>query len=192
MTKVLLTNTTSTPLGLPRGATLGPNASQEVNADVWASMEHHDVVKAWIDAGALKLGEASLGDDAAQSDEERIAGARTLGLAPLGTNNQAAPTETAATSGVLPVEANATHIEQQPTKPWATKDPAPAEVIDPADATGADVGGEDASGTSDAEATDLSKLTKDELKAYIEKRGGAVTGNPNKDELLKQASELPA
>lgn len=43
-----------------------------------------------------------------------------------------------------------------------------------------------------AEPTDLDKMTVDQLRTFIEGRGGAVAADAKKDDLLKQARDLAA
>lgn len=69
MSSVKVTNTTKSPLGLPRGPQINPGAS--VRVDDWEKKEGQAVAKAWIDARALivePISEGEVNDDAPPVD----------------------------------------------------------------------------------------------------------------------------
>ena len=63
MTDKNVTNHSESALGLPNGPVIQPGATVRVND--WENKESNDVVKAWLDAGALTL------EDAPERDESK-------------------------------------------------------------------------------------------------------------------------
>lgn len=59
MSKVTISNTTRSPLGLPKGPRVPALGSISIDADDWAKKNSNAVVKSWLAAGALKVGGAA-------------------------------------------------------------------------------------------------------------------------------------
>lgn len=68
MSKITIQNTRPGGFGIPGGPVILSGASLEVDAADWKTVKDHPVVKAWVDAGHLKLdGDEDVADEGAGS-----------------------------------------------------------------------------------------------------------------------------
>lgn len=64
MSKITIQNTRPGGFGIPGGSVIAGGASLEVEAADWKTVKDHPVVKAWVDAGHLKLdGDEDVADE---------------------------------------------------------------------------------------------------------------------------------
>ncbi|PSS59863.1 hypothetical protein C6558_36175 [Ensifer sp. NM-2] len=68
MSKITIQNTRPGGFGIPGGPVIAAGASLAVEAADWKTVKDHPVVKAWLDAGHLKLdGEEDIADEGSSS-----------------------------------------------------------------------------------------------------------------------------
>lgn len=181
MTSANVTNTSRSPLGLPRGPIIDPGKTVRVND--WDKKESNIVVQAWLKAGALTV--EAVEDDGLRQDGPTIqqfveSGYRAENYPPDGYASRSTDAEIAAAIKAQSERDNPPPASQAETP----QTPAPAAASQPW-----------AKPQGDANADDrekaLREMTNAELKAHIEARGGKVEGSPVKDELVKLALGLP-
>lgn len=102
-----ISNTSLSTLVLPSGVAVPSKGTIEVNEKDWSQASDHDVVKAWLDAGALVLGDLPEG---ARPVDAPVSG-------PAADANRFSPADSAGVSGhSVP---GATEAESR--QPWAPK-----------------------------------------------------------------------
>lgn len=109
-----VTNKSQSALGLPNGPVIQPGATAQV--ENFEAMDSNPVVKSWIEAGALVLGDEGDADAAGDNPSGDAA------LAVTGDHNRIDATTIAQTSGLAPIGATAEETGTQDAKPWNAAD----------------------------------------------------------------------